>query len=125
MISERRHQKRYTLKTNIQVCYQDKKLQTVKRSMAANISNSGAFLPIEELPPLNSRVAIQFLLELDEVQKLRFVLSLASLKELSRNKRVWVTTNAHVIRHEQDGVAVIFAENYSTTPLQPPLKLPY
>lgn len=120
MANERRQQERFNLELQARISYSfvrefsDEAIETV----AANISSGGAFLATGSPLPLSSKVQIEFLLGLEDLKKLKFILPLSVLKSFSGDK-VWVKATGVVIRQEEGGVAVIFNQNYQVTPLLP------
>jgi len=60
---------------------------------------------------------MEFFLSLEELGKLRFILAADSLK-VWQSERAWVTATGVVIRVEEHGVAVIFDQNYQTSPIR-------
>lgn len=65
-----------------------------------------------------SKVKIEFNLGLEDLKKLRFILTMESLKQFT-GKTIWVSANGIVIRQEKDGIGLIFDKNYQLTPMQP------
>ena len=61
---------------------------------------------------------LEFHLNFDDLKKLKFILSMDSLRKLT-GKKVWVTTTGIVIRQEETGVGVIFDTDYQLTPMKP------
>ena len=114
---ERREQERYHLQLKTKLTAETRSGQTpVVEYMTANISAGGAFIETDHPLPLVSKVRLQFLLSLEDLQTLKFVLSLDSLKSWN-GKRVWVTATGIVLRHEKPGMAIIFDENYQISPM--------
>jgi hypothetical protein len=66
-----------------------------------------------------AKVKVEFLLSFDDVKRLKFILSVESLKNLT-GKNLWVSATAIVIRQETDGVGIIFDTDYQFTPMRPP-----
>ncbi len=87
--------------------------------LTANISASGAFIETDHPLPLVSKVRLEFLLSLEDLQNLRFVLSLETLKAW-KGKRVWVSASGIVARSEESGMGIIFDENYQISPMDTP-----
>ncbi|MEE4243402.1 MAG: hypothetical protein V2I36_18205 [Desulfopila sp.] len=88
----------------------------VDKTSAANISSGGAFLTTHLEIPLASRVYVEFLVTLEQLKKLRFVLSADSLKKITGNN-IWVKATGVVIRVEDTGIAIIFDQDYQLTPM--------
>ena len=64
-----------------------------------------------------ANVKIEFYLSFDDLQRLRFILSMESLKQLT-GKNIWVSANGIVIRQEEAGVGIIFDTDYQLTPME-------
>jgi c-di-GMP-binding flagellar brake protein YcgR len=122
MADERRLQQRFSLnlQAKISFSFADPGAAEYTETVAADISSGGAFLSTEQKLPLASRVKVEFLLSLEDLKKLKFILSVDTLRTLSdRQQPVWVQATGVVIRQQQEGVAVIFDQNYQLTPMQP------
>lgn len=121
MADEKRIQQRFSLNLQAKITYsfddviKGEGISTV----AANISYGGAFLETDRQLPLASRVRVEFLLDLDDVKKLKIVASVDTLRRLAKEKKVWVQATGVVIRQEPTGIAVIFDQNYQLSPMQP------
>jgi hypothetical protein len=85
--------------------------------LTANISAGGAFIETNHPLPLVSKVRLEFLLSLEDLQTLRFVLSLDTLKAW-KGKRVWVSASGIVTRSEPSGMGIMFDENYRISPME-------
>ncbi len=85
--------------------------------LTANISASGAFIETDHPLPLVSKVRLEFLLSLEDLQTLKFILSLETLKAW-KGKRVWVSASGIVARCEEDGMGIMFDENYQISPME-------
>ena len=83
---------------------------------AANISSGGAFITTNETLPLASKVYLKFLVDFEQLKKLRFILSYDSLKQFN-DQKIWVIATGIVIRIEEDGMGIIFDEDYQLTPM--------
>jgi hypothetical protein len=66
--------------------------------------------------PIAAKVAIEFLISLEDLKKLRFILSVDTLRKISGNQ-VWIATSGIVIRREENGIGVIFDTDYQITPV--------
>lgn len=86
--------------------------------LTANISAGGAFIETDSPLPLVSKVRLEFLISLEELTTLKFVLSRESLKHL-KDQRLWVSASGIVIRHEPTGMAIMFDDNYQISPMNP------
>jgi hypothetical protein len=119
MSIERREQKRFSLNLQAQISYRHVEDQPpMIDTVAANISSGGAFIQTSHKFPMASKVKIEFHLNLDELKKLRFILSLESLKQLT-GKNIWVSASGIVIRQQDTGVGIIFDTDYQITPMKP------
>lgn len=119
MSIERRKQERFSLNIQAKISAPGKQYSApVIETVTANVSAGGAFLETSHHFPIASRVGMEFLVTYDDLKKLRFILSIESLKKLADNK-VWVNATGIVIRQERTGIAVIFESNYQLTPLKP------
>ncbi len=116
--NERRIQERFSLKLQVKFSGESDLAQgkVKEETIAANISSGGAFLSTKQKLPLASKVYLEFLVDLEELKKLRFILSLDSLKA-SVGKKIWVKATGIVIRSEDDGLGIIFDENYQLSPM--------
>ncbi len=86
-------------------------------TVTANISAGGAFISTEHPLPIACKVYLEFLLSFSDLKKLRFILSLDMLKKFE-GKPVWVLASGVVIRHESNGMAIIFDRDYQLSPLE-------
>ncbi|CAG35423.1 PilZ domain-containing protein [Desulfotalea psychrophila] len=119
MPREQRSGKRFSLETAVKITYRHNQEPEQVETVSANISNGGAFLRTLQPLPLASKLQVEFLLDMENLKKLRFILSINSLKEFCQRPRVWVITTGVVIRQEADGIAMVFNNNYTVTPIQP------
>jgi len=87
--------------------------------LTADISAGGAFIRTDHPLPLVSKVRLEFLLSLEDLQTLKFVLSLDTLKAW-KGKRVWVSATGIVTRSVSDGMGIMFDENYQISPMDTP-----
>lgn len=123
MADERRKQERFFLSLEAKISQlhdennpgEEKFLSTV----AANISCGGAYLRFTPPLPLASRIKVEFHVTVDDLKKLKIVASAHTLKQLANSPRVWVQATGVVIRHDQDGMAIIFDKNYQFGPMRP------
>ncbi len=119
---ERREQKRFSLNLQAKLSYRHTEDQSlVIEAAAANISPGGAFLKTDHKFPIAAKIQIEFYLHIEDLKKLRFILSTESLKQLT-GQYVWVCAGGIVIRREEEGVGIIFDADYQLTPMQPPKK---
>jgi len=117
MSTNRREQERFSLNLQAKISYRHAKDQTqVIDTVAANISSGGAFLSTDHIFPLASKVVIKFYLHVADLRKLKFILSVESLKQI-QGDHTWVSATGIVIRQTNDGVGVIFDTDYQITPI--------
>lgn len=117
---ERREQQRFSLNLQAKISYRHLEDQSsVIDTVAANISSGGAFLATDHEFPMAAKVKIEFYVSLADLKRLRFILSMASLRRLNEQS-IWVVANGIVIRKEPGGVGVIFDTDYQLTPMQTP-----
>lgn len=69
--------------------------------------------------PLAAKIKIEFYLSIEDLKRLRFILSLDSLKQLT-SKKIWVSASGIVIRQEPEGLGIIFDTDYQFTPMHSP-----
>lgn len=120
MSIDKREQERFSLNLQAKVSYRHTEDQSpVVVTEAANISSGGAFVRTSHNFPMSSKVTIEFYASLDDLKKLKFILSMESLKQLTGEK-IWVCASGVVIRQEEDGVAIIFDTDYQLTPMETP-----
>jgi hypothetical protein len=117
---EQRLHERFSLDLQVKISASDRNgaIQFSEETTAANISAGGAFIATDRILPLTSPVQLEFLLAFEDLKKLRFILSVESLRAC-RGKQVRVKASGIVIRVEDRGVAVIFDTNYQISPMQP------
>lgn len=118
MLHDKRAQQRYALNLQARIFYRhtgDNKTPVID-TVAANISAGGAFLKTSHPFPLAAKVRIEFFLSVDDLRRLRFILSVESLKQLI-GRNIWVRATGIVIRREADGVGIIFDTDYQLTPM--------
>lgn len=117
---ERREQKRFSLDLQAKISYRHVENQSlVLDTVAANISSGGAFIQTAHNFPMAAKVKIEFYLSLADLKKLRFILSMESLRQLT-DQNIWVVAHGIVIRRESDGVGILFDTDYQLTPMQTP-----
>ncbi len=118
--NERRLQERFSLHLKARISSQPDTGQDSfqEETTAANISTGGAFIQTKQKLPMASKVYLEFCLAFDDLKKLRFILSLESLRACE-GKQVWVKATAVVIRVEESGVGVIFDADYQLSPMLP------
>ncbi len=90
-----------------------------EETIAANISSSGALLSTTRQLPLASKVYLEFQLNVEDLKKLRFILSLDTLKSFAE-KQVWVKATGIVIRCDENGIGIIFDQDYQLSPMEAP-----
>lgn len=120
MSIDRREQERFSLNLQARISYRHTEEQAPEiLTESANISSSGVFVKTVHKFPISSKVNIDLYLDLEDLKKLKFILSIETLKQLTTPK-FWVTTSGIVIRQEEDGVGVIFDTDYQITPMHTP-----
>ncbi len=87
-------------------------------TIAANISSGGAFIVTGRKLPLACTVQLEFLLAFEDLEKLRFILSVESLRAC-QGKQVRVKASGIVIRVEAKGIGIVFDTDYQVCPMQP------
>jgi PilZ domain-containing protein len=87
--------------------------------LTANISGGGAFIETGHPLPLVSKVRLEFLLSLEDLQSLKFILSAETLKSW-KGERAWVSASGIVVRCEPTGMGIMFDENYQISPMEAP-----
>jgi len=117
--NERRQRERFSLEMKARVTYRHREESPIIESVTANISNGGAFIKTEHSFPMASKLQVEFQLSLQALKMLKFILSVDSLRRLSNDSDLWVTTTGVVIRQEKEGVAIIFDRDYTITPMEP------
>lgn len=120
MSIERREQKRFSLNLQAKISYRHSTDHApVIETVAANISSGGAFVQTGHKFPLAAKIKIEFYLSIEDLKRLRFILSLDSLKQLT-SKKIWVSASGIVIRQEPEGLGIIFDTDYQFTPMHSP-----
>jgi len=89
----------------------------VMEFLTANVSAGGAFVETDTPLPLASKVCLEFLLALEDLQTLKFIVSLDTLKSW-KGKRVWISASGIVARHDEAGMGIMFDENYQISPME-------
>jgi hypothetical protein len=119
--NERRVQPRFSLQLQAKFssAADDGSNTVQEETVAVNISSTGVLLSTQRKLPLTSRVSLEFLVDLEELKKLRFILSLNSLKSLV-GKKTWIKATGIVIRCDTDGIGIIFDQDYQLSPLETP-----
>jgi hypothetical protein len=117
MNTEQRDQQRFSLNLEAKVSYRrTKEDAAIINTVAANISAGGAFLKTLHPFPMAAQIKIKFRVNYNDLKKLKFILSIDSLKRFSGGK-VWVSATGVVVRQEEDGVGIIFDTDYQLTPM--------
>ena len=120
MSIERREQQRFSLNLQAKISYRHTEDQSpMLDTVAANISSGGAFIQTDHEFPMAAKVQIEFYVNLADLKRLRFILSLESLRQLA-DQKIWVVANGIVIRKEAGGIGIIFDTDYQLTPMQTP-----
>lgn len=115
---EKRLQERFSLQIQAKLSADAdaKGNKVTEEIIATNISSGGAFLTTSRQLMLASKVHLEFLVSLEQLRKLKFILSLESLKSYTGQK-IWVKASGIVIRIEKNGVGIIFDEDYQLSPM--------
>lgn len=118
-IIEQRLQERFSMQLPVKVFIEasNNGREVQFESVTANISSGGAFITTDTPLPVSAKVSLEFLISIEELQKLKFVLSLETLRRFE-NKPVWVMASGVIIRHESKGMAIIFDDDYQLSPMQ-------
>lgn len=116
---ERRLQERFSLQIQVKLsAATDVSGKEVSEEITAtNISAGGAFLETNTQIPLATKVYLEFLVDYEQLKKLRFILSLESLKRFT-GKKIWVRATGVVIRLEKNGLGIIFDQDYQLSPME-------
>lgn len=115
---DRREQRRFSLSLRTRITVESRTGSTpMFELVTADISAGGAFITTSRPLPIASKVRLEFLLSLEELGRLRFILARESLKEW-QGERAWLTATGVVIRVDKEGAAVIFDHNYQISPLK-------
>jgi hypothetical protein len=119
-VNERRQQQRFSLDLQVKLWAATETGEDLfhQETTAANISSGGAFIRTDHKLPIAGTVHLEFFLALEDLEKLRFILSVESLRAC-KGKRVWVKATGVVIRVEEKGVGIIFDTDYQISPMQP------
>ena len=117
---ERRLHERYSIQIQTKMTAETLSGKTpMMEFLTADISAGGAFIKTDHPLPLVSKVRLEFLLSLENLQSLKFVLSLDTLKSW-KGKRVWVSASGIVTRTADDGMGIMFDDNYQISPMDTP-----
>lgn len=120
MSAERRIQERFSVNLQAKISFRHSKDQSqVLETVAGNISSSGVFLKTQHDFPMASKVQVEFYLHLNDLKKLKFILTVETLKKLT-SERIWVCAQGVVVRQAEDGIGIIFDKNYQLTPMHSP-----
>lgn len=119
MIENHRSAERFSLQLEAKITHRHLEESPVIKTVVANISSGGAYIHTTHQFPVASKIQVEFLVDLESLQKLKFILSMDSLKSLAnaQGKSLWVTTTAVVLRRDEEGIAIIFDKNYTVTAL--------
>lgn len=114
---ERRQHERFSMEIQVKMTSETRSGTTpMMEFLTANISSGGAFIETDAPLPLASKVRLEFLLALENLETLKFIVSLETLKAW-KGKRVWVSASGIVVRHEEGGMGIMFDENYQINPM--------
>ena len=116
--AEQRAHKRYSLRIQCKMTAETLSGKTpMMEYLTANISAGGAFIETDTPLPLASKVRLEFLLSLEDLETLKFIVSLDTLKAW-KGKRIWISASGIVARHEASGMGIMFDENYQISPME-------
>ena len=117
-VDERRQFERFSLCIKTKMTAESLSGKTpVLEFVTANISAGGAFVETSAPLPLASRVRLEFLVALEDLKILKFIVSLEALKSW-KGKRVWISASGIVARHEPSGMGIMFDDNYQISPME-------
>ena len=120
MSIDRREQERFSLNLQAKITGRQAGTESpIISTLAADISSGGAFIETDHPFPMASRVEVEFYLSIEDLKKLKFILSMESLRQLT-GSHIWVKTSGVVIRRNERGVAIIFDTDYQLTPMTSP-----
>jgi hypothetical protein len=120
MLHDNRDHERYTLNLPARITYRHTEdTPPVIDTVSANIGAGGAFLRTDHPFPMATKVSVEFFLSVDDLKKLRFILSVESLKQVI-GRNIWVKATGIVLRREVDGIGIVFDTDYRLTPLNSP-----
>jgi hypothetical protein len=119
-LTERRQQKRFSLNLQVKLSAETHTGEVLlhEETIAANISSRGVFIVTDHKLPIASIIQLEFFLTLEDLQKLRFILSVECLRAC-QGKHVWVKATGVVIRVEKQGIGIVFDTDYQISPMQP------
>jgi hypothetical protein len=114
---DQRLQQRFSMELPVRVLTgTEADLNVQFEGVIANISSGGAFIATDDPLPVSSKVYLEFLISLPELKQLKFILSLETLRRFE-GKPVWAKASGVIIRHERNGMAIIFDDDYQLSPL--------
>ncbi len=117
-VEEQRQFERFSLRIETKMTAETLSGKTpVLEYVTANISAGGAFVETDLPLPLASKVRLEFLVALEDLKILRFIVSLDALKSW-KGKRVWISATGIVARHDSVGMGIMFDENYQISPME-------
>jgi len=118
MSKERREQERFFLGLQAKLTFRHHtEAAPVMTVVAANISAGGAFLQTDHDIALAAKVQVEFLINLDDLRRLKFILPADKLRKLD-SRDFWIKTTGIVLRKESDGIGVIFTKDYQLSSLE-------
>lgn len=114
---DQRLQQRFSMELPVRVLTgTEADLNVQFEGVIANISSGGAFIATDDPLPVSSKVYLEFLISIQELKQLKFILSLETLRRFE-GKPVWAKASGVIIRHERNGMAIIFDDDYQLSPL--------
>ncbi len=116
--TEQRLRERFSMNLPVRVSTETNGEVKVRyEGVIANISSGGAFIATDKPLPVSSCVYLEFLISLEELKALRFILSFETIRHFE-GRAAWVRASGIIIRHENRGMAIIFSDDYQLSPLQ-------
>jgi len=114
---DQRLQERFSMMLPVRVSRETETGVDVKfEGVIANISSGGAFIATDKPLPVSTKVYLEFLISTEERKKLKFILSFETLRHF-QGRAAWVKASGIIIRHENNGMAIIFDDDYQLSPL--------
>lgn len=117
MTRENRLRDRYSIEIPVKVSNRPVSESPVRfDATLSNISSGGVFITSDQDFPIASKLYFEFSIRFEDLTKLRFILSVESLKKFS-GTTVQVQASGIVIRVDKHGSGIIFDRDYMLTPL--------
>ncbi len=117
MAQENRLRNRYSIEIPVKVSNKPfTETPIMLDAILSNISPGGVFISSDQDFPIASKLYFKFAIRFEELSKLKFILSVNSLKKFS-GTIVQVQATGIVIRVDKYGSGIIFDHDYMLTPL--------